>query len=281
MMYLSQLLIDTGGNPDRPRPGRKWLGNIYNVHRRLCMAFPQFKRDDDPNFLQPFDPGQYKHPDRPFLFRVDSNIDGDASRAIIIVQSELLPDWDWCFHNAQDFLAAPPEVKTFEPQFYPGQELRFRIQVNPSVKKVDIHKENEIKQKMGCSPVVLGKEDRPKQNKRFALTWDSDTTPDEAMANWFSVKSAGKGYTPLNTELLQLGWVYGSKPYPENVKPKENGQGYWREHKYHQMRYRSALMEGILRVDDPKLFFATISTGIGSAKSMGFGLLSVIPAKNA
>ena len=57
MIYLSQLLIDTGGNPDRPRPGRLWLNNVYNIHRRLSMAFPlRQRRDGDPKFLQPFDP---------------------------------------------------------------------------------------------------------------------------------------------------------------------------------------------------------------------------------
>ncbi len=39
-MYLSSLLIDVGDNPDRPRPGRLWLRNLYHVHQRLCMAFP-------------------------------------------------------------------------------------------------------------------------------------------------------------------------------------------------------------------------------------------------
>ncbi len=278
MMYLSQLLIDTGGNPDRPRPGRKWLGNIYNVHRRLCMAFPQFKRDDDPNFLQPFDPGQYKHPDRPFLFRVDNNINGDASRAFIIVQSELPPDWEWCFHNAPDFLAAPPQIREYDPNFTAGQLLRFRIRINPSVKRVDAKKEEKIK----CDKAEKQEEyAQPKQNKRVAFTWDSETTPDDAMADWFIAKSSGKGFTPQKTELLQLSWVYGSKPYPVNVQPKQNGQGYWREHEYHQMRYRSALMEGFLCVDEPHLFLESLRGGIGSARSMGFGLLSVIPAKNA
>ena len=55
-MYLSHLLIDTGGNPDRERPGRKWLSNVYNVHRRLCMAFPfDFQKIEYPDFVNPLD----------------------------------------------------------------------------------------------------------------------------------------------------------------------------------------------------------------------------------
>ena len=43
-MYLSCLLIDVGDNPDRPRPGRLWLRNLYHVHQRLCMAFPSARK---------------------------------------------------------------------------------------------------------------------------------------------------------------------------------------------------------------------------------------------
>ncbi len=54
-MYLSCLLVDVGENPDRPRPGRLWLRNLYHVHQRLCMAFPSGgKGPDDPHFLKPF-----------------------------------------------------------------------------------------------------------------------------------------------------------------------------------------------------------------------------------
>ena len=51
-MFLSCLLIDIGDNPDRPRPGRIWLRNLYHVHQRLCMAFPSDPRKtDDRDFL--------------------------------------------------------------------------------------------------------------------------------------------------------------------------------------------------------------------------------------
>jgi hypothetical protein len=53
-MYLSHLMIEVGSDPDRPRPGRLWLRNMYHVHQRLCMAFlpPVSKKNkDDPEFL--------------------------------------------------------------------------------------------------------------------------------------------------------------------------------------------------------------------------------------
>lgn len=262
MIYLSHLLIDTGSDPDRLRPGRMWLNNIYNVHRRLSMAFPQYKRPDDPHFLQPFDSEQYKHPSRPFLFRVDNNTDGNDKRAVIIVQSSLLPDWDWCFHNAQDFLIAPPECKPYNPIFSAGQTLRFRIRINASTKRY-------VYQDKDNPPP---KEER--EHKRVGFSWSEDTTAEKAIAAWFTNKASGKGFSPLRTELIQLGWVHGSKPESRGQKPR-------RENEYRPLRYKSALLEGYLRVDDPDLFTHTQLGGLGSAKSMGFGLLSVMPVNHA
>ena len=36
---------------------------------------------------------------------------------MILVQSAVKPDWDYAFHNARFLLAAPAEVKVFEPWF--------------------------------------------------------------------------------------------------------------------------------------------------------------------
>ena len=264
MMYLSQLLIDIGGNPDRPRPGRLWLNNVYNIHRRLSMAFPMRQRKEgDPKFLQPFDPADFEQ--RQFLFRVDNNTDGEEQRAMILVQSHLRPDWDWAFQNATGFLAAPPQVKEYDPQFSAEQRLRFRILINASIKrKIDEVRESpEGKEKSGQ---VL--------HKRVAFTWETDSNPGDAVAQWFAAKATRLGFTPLKTELVSLGWVYGSKP-------ETRGEATHREHEYRPLRYRSALLEGYLTVGDVQLFQGALAKGIGSAKSMGFGLLSVIPARDA
>lgn len=59
-MYISCLLINVGDNPDRPRPGRLWLRNLYHVHQRLCMAFPSDPRKtSDPHFLSPYTPSDF------------------------------------------------------------------------------------------------------------------------------------------------------------------------------------------------------------------------------
>jgi CRISPR system Cascade subunit CasE len=241
-----------------------WLNNIYNVHRRLSMAFPiRERKESDPHFLQPFDPTGFES--RQFLFRVDNNVDGAEKRAVIIVQSSLVPDWDYAFHNASGFLAAKPETKKYDPQFTQGQQLRFRVRINPSVKR-------NVEEK-ASSPEGLVKTGNI-LHKRVSLTWDEDSNPEVAIADWFARKSARLGFTPLRTELVQLGWEYGSKPEAKGELPR-------RENKYMPMKFRSALLEGILCVEDPVLFPNTLSKGIGTAKGMGFGLLSVIQLPDA
>ena len=52
-MYHSVLLVNVGADPNRLRPGRLWVRNLYRIHQRLCMAFPDDpRRRHDPAFLQ-------------------------------------------------------------------------------------------------------------------------------------------------------------------------------------------------------------------------------------
>ncbi|TRZ48108.1 hypothetical protein D4S03_10330, partial [bacterium] len=107
-MHLSSLLIDVGDNPDRPRPGRLWLRNLYHVHQRLCMAFPSASRkSEDAHFLQPFQPKDFgdqqvhveRQADSGFLFRIDFPVQPyqrweeprPGGRAVILVQSAVRP----------------------------------------------------------------------------------------------------------------------------------------------------------------------------------------------
>jgi len=98
------------------------------------MAFPsQQQMTTDPHFLKPFDPVQFKN--ARFLFRVDHNIGTDGSRAIILVQSHVEPNWDYAFQNARIFLAANPEYRSMNFSFRSGENYRFRVLANPTMKK--------------------------------------------------------------------------------------------------------------------------------------------------
>lgn len=242
-MYLSSLLIDTGDNPDRPRPGRLWLRNLYHVHQRLCMAFPSpSRKSDDEYFLKPYKPEDFaegqvhvaRKADSGFLFRVDPLPGG---RGMILVQSAIAPDWDYAFHNAGYLLAARPECKSLEPDFSAGQRLRFRLAANPtrrlSKRSPDAKEESVGKRVPVPTEQLLDWLDRRGKSGGFLITKDSTT--------------------------IQLGYNYINKR-------GHNGQ-----------RLRSVRYDGVLKVTDSASFHETIISGIGSGKAFGFGLLSVAP----
>jgi len=255
-MFLSRLPIDTGGNPNRPRPGHLWLRNLYHVHQRLCMAFPSDpQRSRDPDFLKPFNPAEFGHnqvhverrEDSGFLFRIDPESPG---RAVILLQSSRKPDWEYAFHNAGYLLAAPPLVKPFQPRFTTGQRLHFRLVANPTRKIATIKKQ----ERQSHSKDEL-KEIKGRHGKRVPVR-------DEQLIDWLAGRAQKSGFSfdPERT-LLQPGYIYVKKP--------TEAQG---------TRLRSVRYEGILEVNDVDLFYKTLIRGIGTGKAFGFGLLSVAPA---
>lgn len=244
-MYRSSLLIDTGENPDRPRPGRLWLRNRYHVHQRLCMAFPAASRKtEDADFLTPFKEDEFgngqvhvkRAVDAGFLFRIDPLPNG---RAAILVQSAAEPDWGYAFHNAEYFLAAPPEVKPFEPSYVRGQCLRFRLAANPT-RRLSKHSPDAKEESIG---------------KRVPV-------PDDRLIDWLARRAESAGFL-INQDatIFQPGYAFMNK----------NGK---------RARLRSVLFNGLLQVTDPDAFRRTLVSGIGSGKTFGFGLLSVAPADN-
>ncbi len=270
-MHLSRLNIDVGTDPTREQPGRIWLRNLYHVHQRLCMAFPSSERkSDDERFLKPFKPDDFGkgqvHVARAegagFLFRIDPRPGG---RVVIVVQSAVTPDWDYSFHNAGYLLAAPPEVKDFDPCFTKDQQLRFLIRANLSKKiktsaaGVDLTKKGKGLDKSGRLRM---------QSKRVALTWEKGQNPEDVIRAWF-VAEGKRGFDVNTFHATQIGWGNGRRPArgPEG----ENANSADR------LKFRSALLEGTLTVTGADIFKETVVHGIGHGKAFGFGLLSVAP----
>jgi CRISPR system Cascade subunit CasE len=315
-MYLSCLLIDVGDNPDRPRPGRLWLRNLYHVHQRLCMAFPSDPRKKrDPDFLAPYDPCDFpeqhhfadcciddigdsdvlkqvhaaRNKDAGFLFRIDPHPNG---RAVILVQSATWPDWDYAFHNAP-FLAAC-EVKKFAPDFTKGQRLRFRLAANP-MKKIGTLKKEERQSLMKEEL----KEKKGRHGRRVPV-------PNNELCGWLIRRAEGAGFfIDEKSTTIQVGYVYVNKTRDDDgeyweinatnfalsdgsckfcKQPKITPRHNCLDIKIQRSgerglkeRLRSVRYEGVLEVIDPTSFKETLIRGIGSGKAFGFGLLSVAP----
>lgn len=243
-MYLSYLLINVGENPDRPRPGRLWLRNLYRVHQRLCMGFPSAERKkQDEDFLKPFVPGDFgdgqvhvaRATEAGFLFRIDPQPGGGV---VILVQSATEPDWDYAFHNAIHFLAAPPEVKPFNPSFGEHQRLRFRLVANPT-RKIDTKTAPDGTRRNG---------------RRVPVSYDG-------LSDWLARKAKTGGFSVADDLLtLQTGYVYVADNKRTDAK-----------------RLWSVRYDGILNVMDPTRFQVMLASGIGPGKAFGFGLLSIAP----
>jgi hypothetical protein len=170
-MYLSCLLIDVGDDPDRPRPGRLWLRNLYRVHQRLCMAFPTApQRQKDPEFLMPYQPCGFQDPrperctigtdtaapprpcgvaavERPihvprdpehnFLFRIDDRqpgggcVDPHPAGRVVILVQSAMEP-DWGYAFHNASYLVAQDVKRFDPCFAKEERLRFRLVANPT-----------------------------------------------------------------------------------------------------------------------------------------------------
>lgn len=297
-MYLSCLLIDVGEDPDRPRPGRLWLRNLYHVHQRLCMAFPSASRkSEDTDFLKPYKPEDFaqghvhtpRNADAGFLFRVDPKPGG---RVVILVQSAMKPDWEYAFGlikdavddhgrpigNAGFLLAAGPEVKPFDPCFADGQSLRFRLVANPTrrLSKNSLHSSGEPVKKGIGKRVPVPTDKLEEWLSRWVEEWP---TRQERKPPGFRVERLSS---------VQAGYIHVNKPWNgapcarcggqmrEETKTEEIvcEQCKWRVRPLRD-RLRSARYDGILKITDPAHFQGTLVQGIGPGKAFGFGLLSV------
>ena len=265
-MYLSCLLIDIGQNPDRPRPGRTWLRNLYRVHQRLCMAFPSAERKEkDPAFLCRYKPGDflYAHDsdyphnhvhgkrtgEQSFLFRIDTRA---GANPVIVVQSAIKPDWDYAFHNAKHLLAAPHQIKPYDPHFQNGQLLIFRLLANPTRKK--------------------DKENRPEDRNNWGRRVPVRRNEIEA---WLTSRAGRYGFNVESLDNVQTGYVVAFKGERENGDSEvaDDVETEGRLKRFFYARY-----EGKLRVTGPDSIRSAILQGIGPAKGFGFGLLSLAPA---
>jgi CRISPR system Cascade subunit CasE len=302
-MYLSRLLIQLGDNPDRPRPGRLWLRNIYRVHQRLCMAFPSQERvAADPNFLMPYDPEEFpedrqgvedaavqpgqmrqvhvpRNGDAGFLFRVDSHHPGSA---VILILSAIEPNWEYAFHNAQHLLAAPPQVSPFDPQLKTGGKYRFRLRANPTKSSPKIRDERgfgrertdgKIRRGRGRStPLIHPADLHAWLEKKIEKAGGKLLSPFEPAPDTGTLATLPE--LLIRTEGIQY-IREGRRPTRFNNPAKsdaENAVG-----NKNALRLRIVTYEGVLEISDPIQFVDMLKSGIGRGKAFGCGLLSLAP----
>ena len=102
-----------------------------------------------------------------------------------------------------------------------------------------------------------------RNGKRLGLLREVD------QLEWLKRKASSSGFTVLSCRVVCEGM---EKAERKKGKAEDNGGG-------EVMSFLAVRFDGILRVDEPQLFLKALKNGIGSGKSMGFGLLSVAPLK--
>lgn len=237
-MHYSRLLLNLASSR-----ARRDIANDFEMHRTVMSAFPALteRERSDP------DSGS-------ILWRVDH--DQRRGLVLLIVQSELPPNWQPLLDKYPGYVTSPPDsdlppVTTMERHlaFQTGQRLTFRLRANPTKK--------------------LKVEGR-KNGQRVGLI-----SPDEQLG-WLRRKAEDEKY-PVGFRLLKSTIVDADRPRRDRSRDSENDSGTTAT-ATRQLTHVAVRFEGLLEVTDPIAFQQTLRCGIGSAKGFGFGLLSVARA---
>lgn len=276
-MFLSLLHVNLGGDPEHPHPGRDWLRNIYRVHQRLWMAFPDAeRRAKDEFFLDTWNGPPVPDPkpgraEAGFLFRIEPDCPN------ILVQSVEPPHWAWAFQNAPYLLTCDPRVREFDPWPQRDQSYRFRLLVNVVRRRSLVHADGtkrrtrpELLRKRRAE-VLIHPDPLPKQlpsdpverKQLLAARWDPWRTwlAEIGKARGFRVLDDHEG--PLTMEAIHM-----------SVSRRERGRADPKVKRIDR-RYNAGLFEGLLVCTDPDPLRNAVINGIGNGKAFGLGLLSL------
>ncbi len=155
---------------------------------------------------------------------------------VILVQSLTLPEWSKVEAKYHGYFGQDPETKSIERLFTePGQVLRFRLRANPTKRVIYKNTGN---------------------SQRISLFKEQDR------CKWLSRKAMAGGFSVMEERLLVR-----SAPYRTIFITQED--------KTHKATINMVDFDGLLTVFEPEKFLECVHKGIGPAKGLGCGLLSL------
>lgn len=227
-------------NP-RSRQVQRDVADCEALHRTILSAFPQ----TDVPARSAFG----------ILYRLESS----GGTATLLVQSSRYPDW---LQLPTRYILAPAACKPVDDAYagiHQGDTLRFRLRANPT-KRVSVI------------------EPTKRTGPRVELQRETD------QVQWLARKGEAGGFE-LTTVHMEPGLGDGTETRPSRMpdvravtEDKVHGRRLGGKETA-RLTFGSVLFDGELRVTDVGRFRETLSTGIGSAKAYGFGLLSVAPTR--
>ena len=281
-MFLSLLDVNVANDA-----GRNWLRDIYRVHQRLWMAFPDDERRSvDPFFLRAWDGPPLADP-KPkrraagFLFRIERD-----SNARILVQSVERPCWQYAFQNAPYLLAKQqlPQVRQFDPVPRLEQAYRFRLLANVVNSKSRVHPNGKMRTTRGGLTIAVRKRtELPICPALLPETLPADAAERECLLHarwdpwrqWLREVGVKRGFRVVDQRPSPL-FMEGVHIY---VRKRGQDRDASNDSQVVDKRFNAGLFEGVLVCTNPDSLRDGIINGIGSAKAFGFGLLSLAPAR--
>jgi len=180
-------------------------------------------------------PDNLKPGDERVLFRLEAH--PRTGVLTLLVQSLTLPDWSWLAEpNARDYL-----LPVNEP--------------NPAVKPFDLNLApgQVLAFRLRANPTVKRKFESG-DHKRVGIYGE------EKQIEWLKRKGEQGGFQVLSVRTGNQGNVGG------RIR---------RDKTTHKLRLLAIQFDGLLQATDPDRLHETVRQGIGSGKSLGFGLLSL------
>ena len=241
-MHYSRLILN-----QQSRAVKRDLAEPFQMHRSVMSAFPQMTERDR---LNP-ESGS-------ILWRVDH--DKRSGVTMLIVQSELAPNWKPLLDRQPDYVASPlgsdlPPCDTKERQlaFFSGQMLSFRLRANPTKRS------RADGRRIGLTTEL------------DQLAWLQRKADDEKQPSGFRLRSVvvNSEERPGHTRSPQ------KKRHDEDFASGQGPNVAIAAPIGRRMTHLAVRFEGILEVTDPLALQETLRRGIGSAKGFGFGLLSL------
>lgn len=179
-------------------------------------------------------------PLHPFLWRLEPCREAEAPT--LLVQSQDEPHWDQL--PAGYLQALAQRSWTPEAVFDRGRAVTFRVRANPTVNRMPHHADGEIPDSGS----------RRGKRKRLGL-WR-----EEEQLEWLQQRAARLG----------LDAVAASVSHAERLRCRRGGG---------VMTVASALFDGQAVITDPEALAAGVRSGIGHARMLGMGLVSVAPLR--
>jgi len=182
------------------------------------------------------------------LFRLE--IHPRSGVPALLVQSPLDPNWGFLAVPEKNYLlpladcppgmTENPAVKSFDLGLQPGQSLMFRLRANPTVKK------------------TVREEGRDERKTRYGLFREED------QLKWLERKLEASGAMLVSARASNDTKVKGERRQADERQ---------------ELSFLSVQFDGVLQVKDPAALNTAVQAGIGSGKGLGFGLLSLAPAR--